>query len=121
MAPFRELLANSPVNEQKWRVLRVLAESGPLEQKVIADEACLLLSSLTRMLQAMEADGLVSRQTDPADRRRIRVSITAKGQSVIDTFAGESAAILDRIEAQLGPEKLETLLDLLEDLRRIRL
>ena len=69
--PIREMLAKSPVNEQKWRVLRVLEEGGPQDQNTIARSACLLLPSLTRILRAMEADALVSREEDPQDRRRL--------------------------------------------------
>jgi homoprotocatechuate degradation regulator HpaR len=121
MAPIREMLAESPVNEQKWRVLRVLDESGPLEQKAIAAEACLLLPSLTRMLQSMEAEGLVSRESDPGDRRRSIVSITDAGRAVIEAHADESNAILRRVEERLGAERLEALLGLLDELRHIDL
>ncbi len=120
MGPIREMLAGSGVNEQKWRVLRVLEETGPMEQTAIAAEACLLLSSLTRMLQTMEADGLVTRAADPADRRRSIVTIAPGGRALIAAHAAQSAAIFARLEAEYGPDKLETLLDLLEDLRRVR-
>ncbi|OYX43167.1 MAG: homoprotocatechuate degradation operon regulator HpaR [Rhodobacterales bacterium 32-67-9] len=121
MAPIREMLAASPVNEQKWRVLRVLVESGPLEQKAIAAEACLLLPSLTRILQTMEADGLVSRESDLEDRRRSIVSVTAAGRAVIENHADQSNAILARLEDQFGKERLDDLLRLLDDLQHIDL
>lgn len=121
MAPIREMLADSPVNEQKWRVLRVLAESGPLEQKAIAAEACLLLPSLTRILQVMETDGLVRRESDPEDRRRTIVSIAESGRAVIAAHAAQSNAILQRLEDRFGKERLQTLLTLLEDLRQTEL
>jgi homoprotocatechuate degradation regulator HpaR len=121
MAPIREMLAESPVNEQKWRVLRVLAESGPLEQKAIAAEACLLLPSLSRILQTMEADEFVRRESDSEDRRRTIVSITRAGRAVISAHAAQSNAILQRLEDRFGKERLETLLALLEDLRQTEL
>ena len=46
MGPIREMLAESQINEQKWRVLRVLDESGPMEQKAIAEASCLLFAFL---------------------------------------------------------------------------
>lgn len=121
MAPIRDMLAESPVNEQKWRVLRVLVESGPLEQKAIAAEACLLLPSLSRILQTMEADGFVQRESDPEDRRRTIVSIRRAGRAVIAAHAAQSNAILQRLEDRFGKERLETLLALLEDLRQTEL
>jgi DNA-binding MarR family transcriptional regulator len=58
------------VNEQKWRVLRVLAGTGAAELSQVAAEACLLLSSLTRMVGPMEEEGLITRMTPPEDRRK---------------------------------------------------
>jgi len=121
MGPIREMLAQSQINEQKWRVLRVLDEDGPMEQTAIAHTACLLLPSLSRILHSMEAEGLLSRRTDRADRRKSIVSITAAGRRLIATHAAESSAILERLEAGFGKEQLETLLDLLEALRKVRL
>lgn len=121
MGPIRVMLAASKLNEQKWRVLRVLEEHGDMEQTGIADAACLLLSSLTRILYAMEAEGMITRQTDQADRRKSIVSITEAGRELIRAHAGESNAIMARLETEFGREKLDTLLDLLEDLRKVQL
>lgn len=118
MGPVREMLAKSGVNEQKWRVLRVLDESGPLDQSLLAERACLQLPSLTRILQAMQDQGLVTRCTDAADRRRSIVSITEAGMTVIETHAADSLALFARLEDSFGHDRLEQLLDLLEDLNR---
>lgn len=120
MGPVREMLARGPVNEQKWRVLRVLDEAGPMEQTAIARAACLLLPSLSRILRTMEAEGLLTRAADPADGRKSVVAITEAGRAVIRAHAAESRAIFARIEAEFGADRLATLLDLLEDLRKLR-
>lgn len=118
MGPVREMLAPSGVNEQKWRVLRVLDEGGALDQSLLAERAVLQLPSLTRILQAMQDQGLVTRAPDPADRRRSIVTITPAGRAVIDTNADASAALFARLEDAYGHDRLEQLLDLLEDLTR---
>lgn len=121
MGPFRQMLATSGINEQKWRVLRVLQERGPLELSLVAAEAVLLLSSLTRMIGPMVAEGLISRSTPPEDRRKSIVAITPAGLALVQAHAAQSAAILDRIEAEFGPVRLEQLLDLLEELQGLDL
>lgn len=121
MGPIREMLAESGVNEQKWRVLRMLEEQGPLELTHLAHEACLLLSSLTRMVRPMEEEGLISRTTPVSDRRKVVVAITDKGRGLIRDHMAHSNAIFARIEAEFGKERLETLLDLLDDLRALDL
>ncbi|MBB3995002.1 homoprotocatechuate degradation regulator HpaR [Sulfitobacter undariae] len=117
MGPIRDMLADSPVNEQKWRVLRVLEENGPQDQNSIAREACLLLPSLTRILRTMEAEGLVTRRVASDDRRRSIVSIEAAGLAILQDHSVQASALVDRLRAQYGEEKLEQLLDLLEDLQ----
>lgn len=121
MSPIRDMLAASGVNEQKWRVLRVLQEKGPLELGQVAEEACLLLSSLTRMLAPMQQEGLITRRTPPEDRRKTVIAITEAGNALIRTHSGESAAIFEQIEHDFGAERLETLLDLLEALQTLDL
>jgi homoprotocatechuate degradation regulator HpaR len=121
MGPFRDMLATSGVNEQKWRVLRVLQEKGPLELSQVAAEAVLLLSSLTRMVGPMVAEGLISRMTPPEDRRKTVVAITPAGLALVNAHAAHSAAILGRIEAEFGKDQLEQLLDLLEGLQKLDL
>jgi homoprotocatechuate degradation regulator HpaR len=121
MGPIRDMLASSGVSEQKWRILRVLHENGPMELSQVAAEACLLMSSLTRMIRAMEEEALISRSTPLQDRRRSIVGITPSGLALLTAHAAESQAVFDRIESQFGAAKLEQLLDLLEDLQRLDL
>lgn len=119
MGPVRDMLSNSPVNEQKWRVLRVLDEGGALDQNTIAQRACLLLPSLTRILTAMEADGLVSRRADKGDRRRSIVSIEAAGRAILEDHGEQARALVADLRSKYGDEKFEQLLDMLEDLQAV--
>jgi homoprotocatechuate degradation regulator HpaR len=119
MGPVREMLADSPVNEQKWRVLRVLEEGGAQDQNTIAQQACLLLPSLTRILRAMEADGLVSRGADRTDRRRSIVTIQPAGRAILEERGAQAAALVTDLRARYGDAKFEQLLDLLEDLQAV--
>ena len=118
MVPVREMLAKSGVNEQKWRVLRVLDETGPMELTTLAHSAVLLLPSLTRMIRALEEDALILRKVPLSDRRKVVVEITAKARDLLAAHAQASQAIVARIEAGFGHDRLEILLDLLEDLQK---
>lgn len=121
MEPVREMLSRSQISEQKWRILRVVEEIGPVEQTVIAKRACLLLPSLTRLMHAMETDGLLTRVPSTTDRRKSIVSITDSGRAMIDEHSTESVALFDRIEQRFGSQRLEDLLDLLEELQDLDL
>jgi len=114
-------LSQSNINEQKWRVLRVLDERGPTELTQVAKDACLLLPSLTRIIRAMEEEGLASRRTDPDDRRKSIAAITDTGRALIHAHMAESNAIFARLHRDFGPEKVEQLLDLLDELQTLDL
>ncbi|MCU9836450.1 homoprotocatechuate degradation operon regulator HpaR [Ruegeria sp. WL0004] len=116
MGPIRAILMDVGITEQQWRVLRVLEEEGPQDPTRIADQACLLLPSLTRILQKLEEKDLITRQPDPGDRRKQIVNITPAGAKIIRDNLGASQAVFDDIRTQLGADRFETLLDLLNEL-----
>ncbi len=116
MGPIRAMLMDAGVTEQQWRVLRVLRESGPLDPTHIADQACLLLPSLTRILQKLEEKALIRRKPDPSDKRRQIVQITKAGAALIDANSEASIALMETVRAQMGPARYEALLDLLNEL-----
>lgn len=92
-----------------------------MEQTAIAQAACLQLPSLTRILRSMESDGLVDRKTDKADRRRTLVSVTPAGKALIARHRERNAQIFSTVESEFGREKLDLLLDLLDELQQIRM
>ena len=113
MAPIREMLSDSGITEQQWRILRVLSEHGPQEASKLAERACLLLPSQTRILASMLDKGYVTRSPDEKDRRRQHVAITQAGQSVIDGNLDQAVAISERFRSALGSDRYEELLDCL--------
>lgn len=119
MGPIRAMLADAGVTEQQWRVLRILKEEGPQEPTRIAERACLLLPSLTRILQKLEDKALISRRQDPVDRRRQIVEITAGGAKIIHANMPTTMQQAERIRDMMGPERYEQLLDLLADLHEL--
>lgn len=119
MGPVRGLLAEVGLTEQQWRVMRVLQEEGPMEPTRIADKACLLMPSLTRILQKLEEKKLIRRKPDKSDRRRQIVQISARGMNVIEANIDRNLAALEDVRLKLGAEKYDALLDLLNELYRL--
>lgn len=113
MAPIRDMLSETGITEQQWRVLRVLSEGGTLDATEVADRASLLLPSLTRIVRSLGERGYVTRTQDKEDRRRQMLAITPSGQKVIDDNHAEALRIAQRIRATLGKDNYENLLDLL--------
>ncbi len=116
MGPIRAMLADVGITEQQWRVLRVLEERGAMEPTRIAEQACLLLPSLTRILQKLEQRALIQRRQDESDKRKQIVQISAAGSEVIAQNLDTSIALTDQVRDRLGDERYEMLLDLLKEL-----
>lgn len=80
----------------RWRVLSTLFEEERLSVSDIADHAISKLSTMTKIIQRMQFDGLVTCQPCETDGRVTEVIITAKGRE-----AGQQAwDIADRIFQQ---------------------
>ena len=77
------LFAPYDVSFSVFRVLSYLLmtpESATPSQ--IADELMILRQSMTNILDGLEKRGLVCREIDPADRRRIRVRLLPAGEKL---------------------------------------
>ena len=113
MAPIRDMLSETGITEQQWRVLRVLSEYGMLDTTTLADRSSLLFPSLTRIAATMRDKGLITQTRDDVDRRRQLIEITAKGQKIINDRTSQTTQIVADFKTKLGSKNYETLLDLL--------
>ena len=66
-------------------------------------------------LPNLEADGLISRRANKQDQRRVGVSLTAKGRRLFETVAPQSEAIYARLAQEIGPQRLEQIYGLLDE------
>ncbi len=114
MAKFRPMLARHNINEQQWRVIRILGEFGELDATQLAERALVLGPSLTRMLKTLEKSKHIAKRSDKKDARRTLLSITAKAKALIKEVSPESIQIYQDIESRFGADEMEKLLDLLE-------
>ncbi|ENB9666162.1 MULTISPECIES: homoprotocatechuate degradation operon regulator HpaR [Pseudomonas] len=119
MAFFRPLLNAHDLTEQQWRVIRILKQHGELENYQLAELACILKPSMTGVLGRLERDGLVRRQKAAQDQRRVFVSLTEGGEACFASMKEGMEANYQKIQAQFGEEKLQQLMGLLNDLKRI--
>jgi len=120
MARFRPVLQAQDVTEQQWRVIRVLAEQSPLDATELADRACILAPSLTRIIRSLEERGLVLRERDQGDGRRILLSLSDKGLEIIYNVSPASRAVYADLEERYGRDRIEALLEMLSDLAALK-
>lgn len=94
---YRDLLAPWGISYPQMLVLAVLAEEPRTTPGRIAEVLMLDASSVAGLLGRLEAAGLVTREIDPADRRRIVVTATDRAQEIAGHHAWLERCIADAI------------------------
>jgi DNA-binding MarR family transcriptional regulator len=76
-----EGFATVGLSAAKYSVLALLADAGePLALSDLAARTSCVRSNMTHLVDRLEADGLVRRVDDPADRRVVRAALTPLGE-----------------------------------------
>jgi DNA-binding MarR family transcriptional regulator len=73
------------VNSPQLRVLVLIHSRGPQNLGGVAAELGVHASNATRICDRLVAAGLLERREDPADRRYIRLELTAKGKELVNS------------------------------------
>ena len=120
MSFFRPSLNEHGLTEQQWRIIRILEQHGELEIYQLAELACILKPSMTGVLVRMEAAGMVHRRKAEQDQRRVLITLADKGKASFESMSQCMEANYQRLQDQLGAEKFQTLLGLLDDLKNIK-
>ena len=120
MSHFRPMLDKHGVNEQQWRVIRVLAEAGQLDASEVAERANILAPSLTRMIKTMAERGLIEKARDAGDGRRVMLTIAPAGVALLREVSPDSTRIYADLEARFGKANVSALIDLLDALSELK-
>ena len=120
MSFFRPSLNEHGLTEQQWRIIRILEQHGELEIYQLAELACILKPSMTGVLVRMEAAGMVHRRKAEQDQRRVLITLADKGKASFESMSQCMEANYQRLQEQLGAQKLQTLLGLLDELKNIK-
>ena len=103
------------------RLLSAIKEHGPAR---ISDLAALDYCSqptMSTQVRLLEEAGLVSRTTDSADARAVRISITAKGHSVLAQVGADRGGVIDQRLARLDDADRQTLAEAVRIMRSLLL
>ena len=109
-----EITTGEGLSLDQWLVLHRVAVAGDQAMRDLVAGTRLNDSTLTRVVDRLAALGLVFREADPTDRRRVRVAISARGRTVHERLA---PAVVDA-ERRLLTEDASALLALLTRLGR---
>jgi len=118
MRRFKRFADAQDITLPQWRVLRALADGDPLDAGTLCQRCVILPPSLTRILRALADRGLIV-QVPCSDARRHRVTITPAGKHLFDMLVVQSEGTRREIDAAFGSDRMQLLLDLLNDLHRL--
>jgi MarR family transcriptional regulator for hemolysin len=114
---FDDTLAAAGGSRPIWLILISLKTRPTSNQRELADAVGIQGATLTHHLNAMEADGLITRRRDPGNRRVHQVGLTDQGEALFHRLASAAQTHDQRLRAGLGEDDLATLERLLVRLR----
>jgi DNA-binding MarR family transcriptional regulator len=117
----RQMRRNSPAALTVGQVslLGTIVRHGPIGVRQLADAEALPSPAVTRLVGKLEADGLVLREVNPADRRGVLVAATPKGRAAFAAHEAATSQWLIKRLALLGPAEREDMERVVELLERI--
>lgn len=102
-----EALAPRGLTLPQYAVLSVLRARGSSSNAQVADRSFITPQSANDVLKTMEANGWVTRESDPINRRVVLLTLTEAGKVLLDgcdaTADRVEAAMLDGLGDDAGP------------------
>jgi DNA-binding MarR family transcriptional regulator len=111
--------AESGLGASAQSALATIARHGSLSLGELAAHEGVKPPSITATVAVLEAQGLVAREADAADRRISRVSPTARGRLRLQRARGRKTAYLAARLARLGEDELGVLAEAAAILERL--
>lgn len=117
-ARLEEALKAIGLSAAKYKVLSQIAKANePVPLRLLAEGQQCVASNVTTLVDRLEADGLVRRVDDPADRRSKRATLTALGAEKVADGDAAVAEVEAAFAASLGPTERLALEKVLSTLR----
>lgn len=95
------------INPAQGRILFALWQQAPLTISDLARRTALGKSTLTAMLDRLEADGLVARAPSPEDRRETLILRTMKDEAFRESFLAVSEEMTHLFYDGFGAEEID--------------
>jgi len=117
--PMTEVLREAGLSLSQYNILRILRGAGSegLPCGEISERMVRRDPDLTRLLDRMEARGLVTRSRAITDRRVVLASISREGLRVLESLDAAVDATVRKTLSHMTKDRLNALCDLLEEAR----
>lgn len=101
------------LTRSQWWLLAHLKRRNGLSQTDLAEELDLGKVTLGGLLDRLEANGWVTRQPDPKDRRTKRIYLAAKSENFIAEMTAASTLLINRVTEGVSIAEIDHLIDTL--------
>lgn len=92
-AQLDELLRPAGITAAQYAALTALERRSDLTSAQLARTSFVTAQSMADMVSSLEQQGILTRRRDPADRRRLVLSLTARGRRLLDRYRPKVGAI----------------------------
>jgi len=116
---FQELFERAGITFQQYNVLRILRGAGAdgLPTLEIGDRMIERTPGVTRLLDRLEAKGLVQRRRSPEDRRKVLCHISPQGLELLASLDAPVTEADEMVFEGMDVADLDTLIRILDRLR----
>lgn len=111
----RQLRQHSPggLTPSQWSALAMVDAHGPLRIGDLAEREGVSAPTATRVVASLEEVGLLSRTSDPSDRRTSYIALTEEGRDKLEsTRRLQSTELVQRL-SDMPPQDVRRLVELL--------
>lgn len=114
-----ETIESSGITLQQYNVLRILRGARPARIPTLEVAARMIEQTpgVTRLLDRLEARGLIVRERCTVDRRRVFCTISDSGLALVEALDGPVLATIDAVLGHLPADRLQQLTTLLDAVR----
>ena len=92
-AQLDELLRPAGITASQYTALTALERQSNLTSAQLARGSFVTAQSMADMVTSLEEQGVITRRRDPADRRRLVLSLTARGRRLLERYRPKVAAV----------------------------
>lgn len=117
--PLKQYLKNQQISLEAYYCLFTLHQQGPMSMRELAEQLKISKQQMTQLIDVLFAGDLLTRETDPSDRRLIQIGITERGETYLIQLFSQDAAFFQSLGARLTSDELGELSASLETLRRL--
>jgi MarR family transcriptional regulator, lower aerobic nicotinate degradation pathway regulator len=115
-AIFQEKIGDKQLTPLQFAALIKLRDVDEVSQNQLGRMTAMDAATMQGVIHRLLARGLIERRKDPADRRRLQLSLSVMGKSIVDECAGAGLEISAETLAPLDPEDRRLFLDMLSRL-----